>query len=106
MNGEKFFETQAELCRAMGSALALEIMHLFRDKPISVSDIASATGQPQGTISRNLGLLRNAGIVVTQRMGNVVLYQVADIKLLQACDLMRKVLEEKIAHAARIMNQL
>jgi ArsR family transcriptional regulator, virulence genes transcriptional regulator len=105
MSGEKLFETQAELCRAMGSALRLEIMHLLRDKPMSVSDIASATVQPQGTISRNLGILRNAGVVVTQRTGNLVLYQVADIKLLQACDLMRKVLEEKIAHAVRVMDQ-
>jgi ArsR family transcriptional regulator, virulence genes transcriptional regulator len=105
MSGEKIFETQAELCRAMGSALRQEIMHLLRDKPMSVSDIASATGQPQGTISRNLGTLRNAGVVVTHRTRNIVLYQVADPKLMQACDLMRKVLEEKIAHAAQLMDQ-
>jgi ArsR family transcriptional regulator len=106
MSSEKIFEIQAELCRAMGNPLRMEIMHLLRDKPMSVNDMASATHQSQGTISRNLGTLRNAGIVVTHRMGNNRLYQVANPKLMNVCDLMREVLEEQIAHTAKLAQQL
>lgn len=106
MSKEKIFEIQAELCRAMGNPLRMEIMLLLRDKPMSVSDIASATNQPQGTISRNLGALRNAGVVLTHRRGNQVLYQVANPKLMNVCDLMREVLEEQMAHTVKLAQQL
>ena len=106
MSSEKFFEIQAELCRAMGNPLRMEIMHLLRDKPMSVTDIGSATHQLQGTVSRNLGTLRNAGIVVTHRNGNNILYQVANPKLMSVCDLMREVLEEQIANTAKLAQQL
>ena len=74
MSHEKIFEIQAELCRAMGNPLRMEIVHLLRSGPMNVNDIASAVDQHQATVSRNLTILRNAGIVVTQRDGNNIMY--------------------------------
>jgi DNA-binding transcriptional ArsR family regulator len=61
MSREKIFEIQAGLCRAMGNPVRMEIVHLLRNEEMRVSDIAFAMHLPQGTISRNLGALRNAG---------------------------------------------
>ncbi len=72
---------------------------------MSVNDIASATHQPQGTISRNLGILRNASVVVTHYNGNNRFYQVANPKLMSVCDLMREALEKQIAHTAKLAQQ-
>ena len=78
MSHEKIFEIQADLCRAMGNPLRMEIVHLLRSGPLKVNDIASAVEQQQATVSRNLAILRNAGIVVTHRDGKNILYQVAN----------------------------
>jgi ArsR family transcriptional regulator len=103
MNHEKIFEIQAELCRAMGHPLRMEIMHLLRNGPLNVSDIAAATRTHQTTISRNLTILRNAGVVATQRLGNSILYQVANPKLMNVCDLMREVLIEQIGERSKLI---
>lgn len=103
MNHEKVFEIQANLCRAMGSPLRMKILQVLRDGPLKVNDIASATNQPQATISRNLKILRNADIVVTQREGNNVLYHVANPKLMRVCDLMNEVLIEQANELSRLM---
>lgn len=102
MSSEKVFEIQAELWCAMGNPLRMEILHLLRNKPMSGGDIASTTNQSQGTISRNLGILRNDGVVVTHRNGNNILYQVAHPKLMNVCDLMHEVLKEQITNAAKL----
>jgi len=105
MSNQTIFEIQAELCRAMGNPLRMEIMHLLRAGPMNVNDIASATHTHQATISRNLTTLRNAGIVMTHRKGNNVLYHVANPKLISVCDLMREVLVEQISERSKLMEK-
>jgi DNA-binding transcriptional ArsR family regulator len=89
------FEMQAEFCRAMSSALRLEIVHLLREAPMQVNELAEATGQPQPTISRNLNKLRRAGVVAGHRIGHGVWYGIANPKISKVCDLMRQVLLEE-----------
>jgi ArsR family transcriptional regulator len=103
MSHEKIFEIQAELCRAMGNPLRMEIVHLLRDGPLNVNDIASSVEQHQATVSRNLTILRNAGIVLTQRDGNNILYRVANPKLVDVCNLMREVLIEQIGEHSKLL---
>ena len=81
MGNQTIFEIQAELCRAMGNPLRMEITHLLRARPMNVNDIASATHAHQTTISRNLATLRNARIVVAHRAGTNAIYQVAISKI-------------------------
>jgi ArsR family transcriptional regulator len=103
MSHEKIYEIQAELCRALGNPLRMEIVHLLRSGPLNVNDIAASVEQHQATVSRNLTILRNAGIVVTQRDGNYIMYQVANPKLVDVCDLMREVLMEQIDERSKIL---
>ena len=102
MSHEKIFEIQAGLCRAMGSSLRMEIVHLLRNGALNVSDIASATLQNRTTVSRNLTILRNAGVVMTHREGNSILYEIANPKLVSVCDLMRQVLLEQISEQLKL----
>jgi ArsR family transcriptional regulator len=96
------YELQAELCRAMSNALRLEIVHLLRENPMQVNEIVEATGQPQSTISRNLTKLRNARIVNSHRRGRDMIYEIANPKITDVCDLMRQVLFEEAAHRSKI----
>jgi ArsR family transcriptional regulator, lead/cadmium/zinc/bismuth-responsive transcriptional repressor len=46
--------------------------------PISVSDLAAATGIQEATVSQTLRYLRMAQVVSTERDGRIIRYQIAD----------------------------
>ena len=103
MTDREVFETQANLCRAMGCAARLEIVHVLRDGLKHVNDLARLTGLPQPSISRHLTILRNVGVVTAQRQGTGVVYSIANPKIVAVCDLMREVITEQAAHLATVM---
>lgn len=105
MSQEQIFEIQAELYRAMGHPLRLEIIHLLRAGPMNVNDIASATHTNQPTISRNLAILKNVGLVVTHRNGTNAIYQVANPKIMSVCDMMHEVLSIQIGERSKLMDE-
>jgi ArsR family transcriptional regulator len=87
----------------MSSALRIEIVHVLRDGPQRVSEIARITGCSQATVSRHLGVLRNGGVVVAHRHAKDVVYQIANYKIVQICDLMREVLLEEAARQSNLI---
>jgi DNA-binding transcriptional ArsR family regulator len=106
MSRQETYEIEAQLGRALGNPLRMEIMDLLRDGQLSVRDIASATSHPVTAISQSLAVLRNAGIVVAQRDRNNILYHIASPKITSVCDLLREVLQEQIGERARILDSL
>ena len=103
MSHRSIFEVQADLCRCMASATRIEIVHILREGPQRVGDIARLIGQPQTTVSRHLGVLRNGGVVIAQRRAQNVVYQIANLKIVHICDLMREVLVEQAAHRSQLV---
>ncbi|MCX6034794.1 MAG: metalloregulator ArsR/SmtB family transcription factor [Chloroflexi bacterium] len=103
MSQRSIFEIQADLCKCMSSAVRIEIVHLLRDGPQRVSEITRITGHPQATISRHLGVLRNGGVVIAHRHAQDVIYQIANPKIVEICDLMREVLMAEASHSSKIM---
>jgi ArsR family transcriptional regulator len=90
----------------MSSAIRIEIVHVLRDGPQRVSEIARITGHPQGTISRHLGVLRNGGIVTAHRHAQDVVYQIANPKIVNICDMMREVLVEDAYRRSKLAEEL
>jgi DNA-binding transcriptional ArsR family regulator len=89
------FDIQAEFCKAMGNATRLQIMHILRERPMTVSEIMQETNQNQSTASRQLSILRSVGVVTGNRRGNEMVYQLANEKISEVCDLVRTVLIEQ-----------
>jgi DNA-binding transcriptional ArsR family regulator len=106
MEPSSVFEMQAVLCRAMGNAIRLELVHILRDEPRNVTDLARLTGHPQGTVSRHLATLKQAGVISSERRGQEIYYQIANPKISSVCDLMRQVLVEQAAHRTRMMKEM
>ena len=102
MSTRSIYSIQAELCRAMGSQARLEIVHLLRDNPLRVCEIARKLNLPQPTVSRHLSILRQAGILICQREVDGISYQIANPKIIEVCDLMKEVLIEKITRQSQI----
>ena len=89
MSPRSIFEMQAEMCKTMGNAARLQIVHTLREGPKRVSDIVEATGLAQAKVSQHLAVLRAYSVVSTKRDGKDVIYRIANPKLTRVCDLMR-----------------
>ena len=106
MTPRSIFEMQAEMCKTMGNAARLQIVHVLRDGPMRVSDIVEATGLAQAKVSQHLAVLRAYGVVTTKREGKDVIYRIANPKLTRVCDLMREVLAEQANERSEVFHAL
>jgi len=95
---------QAELCKTMGNAARLQIVHTLREGPKRVSDIVEATDLAQAKVSQHLAVLRAYGIVSPKREGKDVIYRIANPKLTRVCDLMREVLAEQANERSEVFH--
>lgn len=100
------FEIQADFCKAMGNAARLQIMHILRERPMTVSEIVTRTGFGQSATSRQLAVLRSVGVVSYERRGNEIIYQLTDPNIGEVCDLVRKVLVDQIQKQSNTLNDL
>ena len=60
-------EELAKVARALGSEVRLRIMQLLGDKSMSVVELAEAMGVPLSTVSNNIVVLEEAGLIRTER---------------------------------------
>jgi DNA-binding transcriptional ArsR family regulator len=102
MSPQLIYSVQAELCRAMGNAVRLEIVHLLQGGPLHVGEMARVLGLPQTTISRHIGTLRNLGVVLRERKKEGIFYRIANPKIVKVCELMREILAEQSSDWAQI----
>jgi ArsR family transcriptional regulator len=61
--------------RALADETRREILRMLRDGPRSSGEIAAYFSSSWPTISRHLALLREAGLVLTQRKGQEIYYE-------------------------------
>ena len=57
------------------------LLCIWRAGPISVTDLALATGMHDSTVSQALRLLRASGVVTAQRDGRVIRYELSDLSV-------------------------
>lgn len=80
--------------RALADPTRLRLLALLREDESCVGDLVQVLDLPQGTVSRHLGTLREAGLVEARRAGAWAFYRRAEV-----CDAKRplgKVLEEAV----------
>ena len=76
--------------KMLSSTTRLAILQHICTEEHSVSDLCTATGLKQANVSRQLGLLRQAGLVERRVDGNNAYYVVCDPALPQLCEMMRE----------------
>jgi len=106
MNDVHVFELHAELCRALGHSARLQLVHMLREGPLCVSELAQMSGLGQGTVSRHLAVLRNCGILSVQQRGRETHYQISDPRIMEICDLMRVILVEQLMKQSEVLKSL
>ena len=101
---QSMFEIQAEFCKAMGSTIRLQLVHVLRERPLTVTEICHETNLPQGTVSRQLSVLRSVGVVISRKLDNTKVYQITDEKIADVCDLVRSILVEQIHKRSKVID--
>lgn len=89
-------EMHANTCRALSHPKRVEILNRLGDGEKSVGTLVDEMGISKSNVSQHLSLLRQVGAVTFRRDGQTLYYRVANPKILQACDLMKQVLLERL----------
>jgi DNA-binding transcriptional ArsR family regulator len=93
----------ANICSALAEPSRILILYALNEKPRNVSDLAKELNLSQPTTSRHLNLLRERGLVSAQRDGQSVIHTLTDQRVIQALDLLRAVLADKLKSQASLM---
>ena len=72
-------ELGASLFRALGDPTRLLLLLALRDDELTVGELVALVSKPQSTVSRHLGILRQALLVRTRRDSQQVFYRIASV---------------------------
>jgi ArsR family transcriptional regulator len=97
-------QLHANICSGLADPRRILILYVLAEKSRNVSDLAKEIGISQPAASRHLNLLRERGIVTAQRDGQSVMYMLADNRIIEALDLLRAVLADKLKSQADLAN--
>ena len=100
---EEVSSLHAELCSALADPTRIMLIYALSEKPCNVGELAIQGGVSQPTGSRHLKILRDRGLVRPTRLGPNVEYSLIDHRLVEALDLLRAILRDRIAYRASIM---
>lgn len=72
--------------RVLSDPMRLKILHTLGEKEMNVSDLVEATGGGQANISKHLGVMLDAEIVVRRKDGLNSYYKIVDETIFELCD--------------------
>jgi DNA-binding transcriptional ArsR family regulator len=90
-------ELTATLCKALNDPKRLMVLYALAGGPRSVGDLAAAIDAPQANVSQHLAMLRDRGLVGTERRGNRIIYSLRYPEVVTAVEALRGVLAEEVA---------
>lgn len=88
---------KAKLFRGFADASRLSIVEALRSSPLTVNQIAAATGLSQPNTSSHLACLRDCGLVTSEQQGRYVRYQLSDRRV----EALLRLADEVLADVAR-----
>jgi len=100
---QEISQLEADFCFALSDPTRILILYALNGNPRNVTELTHELGLNQPTTSRHLKVLRERGLVNTVRTGTTVTYHLSDQRLVQALDLLRNVMRDRLAHHASLV---
>jgi len=97
---------EAELCSAFSDSTRILILYSLNEQPRTVSELTQELNILQPSASRHLKILRDRGLVLAERQGTSMLYKITDTRLIDALDILRSVLRDRIVHRASLVSEI
>lgn len=99
---DEYAHLTATLCKAVNDPKRLMLLHLLGESPRAVGELAAAIDAPQANVSQHLAVLREQGLVDTERQGASIIYSLRHPRVLEAIGIMREVQAAETARRARL----
>jgi DNA-binding transcriptional ArsR family regulator len=96
---------EAELCSAFSDPTRILILYELDEQPRTVTELTVDLNLSQPTVSRHLKVLRDRGLVAADRQGTNMHYHLTDRRLLEALDILRAVMRDRIMHRANLVTE-
>lgn len=100
---EELYQLQAEFCKGMAHPKRILILGLLKMGEKTVNELSRLTGIPQANVSQHLGILRKLDIVETRRDGSSIYYSIGDHRVVEACELVRKSIGERLRKSRAVL---
>jgi DNA-binding transcriptional ArsR family regulator len=85
---------KAKLFRGLADPSRLAVLEALRDGALSVNEVVRRTRLTQPNVSMHLGCLAECGLVIRERQGRFVHYEVADKRVVKLLDQVEELLGE------------
>jgi ArsR family transcriptional regulator len=83
----------------------LAILQRLKGGPCSVGTLVTDLGLRQANVSKQLGLLQDAGLVARRRDGNFVIYSIAEPMIFDLCELVCSKLKRDFERQAKMFRR-
>jgi len=101
---EELTELTASLCHALNDPKRLLILHALAAGPASVGALATAVEATVANVSQHLAVLRERGLVVSERDGLNIIYSLRYPELIDAVGQLRAILRTESRRRAGIVS--
>ncbi|MBI1281875.1 MAG: metalloregulator ArsR/SmtB family transcription factor [Anaerolineaceae bacterium] len=99
-------QMEADLCSAFADPTRILILYALDEKPLYVGELVTELNSTQSNVSRHLKVLRDRGLVTTIRQGTNVQYHLVDKRLIQALDILRSLMRDRITYRANLIEKV
>ncbi len=100
---QEITQLHADFCSALADSTRLILLYALAEGPRNVTELTEELGLPQPTISRHLKILRERGLVTATRQGMNVQYNLTDERIIQALDILRAIMRDRIQYRASLI---
>ena len=83
---EPIVELIARRFRVIGEPMRIKILDRLRDGDATVAELTESLGTSQQNVSKQLGVLHEAGILSRRKQGTHTIYAIADESVLGLCE--------------------
>ena len=103
---QEISQLEADFCSALSDPNRILMLYALSEKPLNVTELTNELGLNQPTTSRHLKVMRERGLVQSVRAGTTVTYHLSDQRLIQALDLLRSVMRDRLTERASLINEI
>lgn len=106
MDNREIYNLHAEVFKAMGNPLRIKAIELLNTGEMCFSDIREEVGGLKSTLSQNLSIMVDAGILKVRKDSRCNYYTLSSPKVYKACQMMREVLVGNLEQQNKMLQKI
>jgi DNA-binding transcriptional ArsR family regulator len=103
---QEIIQLEADFCAALSDPTRIFILYALNERSQNVTELTNELAISQPKTSRHLKVLRERGLVYTERQGTVITYHLTDQRIIQALDLLRSAMRDRLTQQANLITEL